>query len=99
VQQIQRIDFGHHFALKDQIHRAALSITLNIAEGFGRRSDREFSHFLNMAHGSASEVKAALYSARDACLISAAEFDALYRAADDVGKMTFGLSIVSQIFA
>lgn len=44
------------FTLRDQIRRASVSIMANIAEGFGRRSNKEFSNFLNMAHGSAAEV-------------------------------------------
>lgn len=43
--------------LKSQIQRAALSIMFNIAEGFGRRSSKEFINFLNISHGSASEVQ------------------------------------------
>lgn len=46
------------FSLKNQIRRASVSIMANIAEGFGRRSNKEFSNFLNMAHGSAAEVNA-----------------------------------------
>jgi len=45
------------YGLMSQIRRAATSIPINIAEGCGRRSDSEFSHFLNMAAGSSSEVE------------------------------------------
>lgn len=48
--------FSKDFTLRDQIRRASVSIMANIAEGFGRRSNKEFSNFLNMAHGSAAEV-------------------------------------------
>jgi four helix bundle protein len=37
----------------------------NIAEGFGRHSDKEFANFLNMAHGSTSETQSHLYVALD----------------------------------
>lgn len=86
--RIQSIAFGNNFSLKDQIQRAALSIALNIAEGFGRRTDMEFSQFLNQAHGSAAEVQTALYSALDGHYITQAKFEELYREADDLGKMT-----------
>ena len=89
--RIQRIDFGHNFALKDQIQRAVLSITLNIAEGFGRRSDLEFSQFLNQAHGSVAEVQSALYAARDGHYITEEEFKQMYRESDDIGKTTYSL--------
>ena len=51
--------------LRSQIQRAAVSIVSNIAEGFERRSDREFIHFLNIAKASAGEVRAQLYVSLD----------------------------------
>ncbi len=55
--------FAKDFGMRDQIRRAAVSIMLNIAEGFARKTDREFAQFLVIAHGSAAEVQAALYVA------------------------------------
>lgn len=45
------------FGLTNQIRRAVVSIPSNIAEGFGRGSDREFIHFLRIAKGSVAEVE------------------------------------------
>ncbi len=55
--------FARDYGLRSQIQRASVSIMANIAEGFGRRSDKEFANFLNMAHGSVSEVQSHLYVA------------------------------------
>ncbi len=55
--------FAQDYGLRGQIQRASVSIMANIAEGFGRRSDKEFANFLNMAHGSVSEVQSHLYVA------------------------------------
>ena len=48
------------FGFRDQILRAVVSISNNIAEGFDRGTDREFVRFLYIAKGSCSEVKSML---------------------------------------
>lgn len=45
------------YALTSQMRRSALSISANIAEGFGRGGDREKSNFYKFARGSAMETK------------------------------------------
>jgi four helix bundle protein len=45
------------FGLVQQLRRSAVSVPSNIAEGQGRRNDREFSHFLRIAHGSLREAE------------------------------------------
>ena len=52
------------YALTSQIRRAATSISANIAEGFGRRTAKDKSHFYTMAYGSILEVKNFLYLAQ-----------------------------------
>ena len=45
------------YGITSQIRRSAISIPSNIAEGCGRRTDKDFSHFLNIALGSAYELQ------------------------------------------
>ncbi len=56
VKEIYKIScqdlFGRDFVLKDQFRKAGISVILNVAEGFGRRTYKEFKQFLFIAHGS-----------------------------------------------
>ena len=63
------------FGLASQIQRAAVSITSNIAEGFGRQTIKEKVQFYYQAHGSLMEVKNQLILAKDLKYISNQEFD------------------------
>ena len=51
------------YSFKDQLFRATLSITNNIAEGFDRGSDKELRQFLIIARGSCAEVRSMLHIA------------------------------------
>lgn len=53
------------YVLSDQIRRAILSIALNIAEGWGRKTKKDFSRFISNAIGSCLEVIASLKIALD----------------------------------
>jgi four helix bundle protein len=52
--------FSRDFGMRDQIRRASVSIPTNIAEGFERSSRKEYLLFLNIAKGSAEEVRSLL---------------------------------------
>ena len=63
-------DFARDYALKDQIRRAAISVTANIAEGFERDGNREFMQFLSTSKGSCGELQDHLYTALDEAYIT-----------------------------
>ncbi len=74
----RQTDFARDFGLRDQIQRASVSIMANIADGFGRHSDREFANFLNFAHASVSETQSHVYVALDLGYVSDGMFKSLY---------------------
>jgi len=78
------------FCLRDQMRRASISVMANIAEGFGRKSKREFANFLNMSHGSAAEIQCHIYSSLDLNYISQS-FKMIYDHVEEVSKMIQGL--------
>jgi four helix bundle protein len=69
--------FSKDFGLRGQIQNAAVSIMSNIAEGFERGGNQEFSQFLYIAKGSCGEVRSQLYVAVDQGYISANESEEL----------------------
>jgi four helix bundle protein len=83
-------------ALVDQILRAVRSIGANVAEGFERNSRKEFSHYLSIAKGSASEVRAHLYHALDAGLLADPQFGQLCAQAEEVSRILHGLRAALQ---
>jgi len=85
-----RSTFNKDFGLKDQTRRCGVSIMANIAEGFGRKSKKEFAYFLNIAHGSAAELQSHLYIALDLGYIEEADFNDLYLECEEISKMILG---------
>ncbi len=53
-------EFARDYGLRDQIRRSSVSIMANIAEGFSRRSDKDFANFLNISRSSVAEVQSHL---------------------------------------
>jgi four helix bundle protein len=54
-------EFASHHGLRDQIERAAVSVSNNIAEGFERGTNNELLMFLYISRGSAGEVRSMLF--------------------------------------
>src|SRR3989344_4777875 len=63
------------YSFVDQIRRAVVSVTSNIAEGFGRRSYKEKLQFYNLAMGSLTEVENQIDISHDLGYISRASYD------------------------
>lgn len=75
------------FALRDQINRSSISIPSNIAEGFDRESNNQFSYFLKVAKGSAGELRTQLHIAKRRNYINEELFNKLYNDITHISKM------------
>ncbi len=86
------MDLVNDFGFKNQIQRASISISNNLAEGFERGSDRDFKRFLFIAQGSCSEVKSMLYVGVRLNYLKKDSYILLNQRVTEIGKMLFGLS-------
>ena len=77
--------------LCDQLQRAVVSISSNIAEGSGRSSDMDFAHFLEMAIGSANEVETQLLISKNLNYITQGQYDTLMSDLINIRKQLIGL--------
>lgn len=75
------------FGLTNQIRRAVVSIPSNIAEGFGRGSDREFVHFLRIAKGSTNEVETQILISEDLEYVNSNDAQAALSLCNEIIRM------------
>jgi four helix bundle protein len=83
--------FSKDYSFKDQIQRASVSVTNNIAEGFERLSNKDFKKFLYISKGSCGEVRSMLYLAKALGYINVIQLGSLYNQTVEVSKMLSGL--------
>lgn len=79
------------FCLTNQMRRAAISITSNIAEGFSRQSYKEKTQFYYVAQGSNTELQNQLLIAKDVGYLEQEGFDEIFNQALKVQKILNGL--------
>jgi four helix bundle protein len=82
--------FKRDFRLVNQMQAAAVSSMSNIAEGFSRRSNKEFIQYLYISKGSAAEVQSESYVALDQDYITQEDFQTIYEQAEIVSKKDSG---------
>ena len=88
----ERFPKEEKFGLTSQIRRAAISIPANVAEGDGRRSQKEFVHFLSSSQGSASELETELIIAHRLGYLDETTFAQLIASLEQMGRLITGLS-------
>jgi len=79
------------FSLTDQIRRAVVSVTSNVAEGFSRNSSKEKAKFFNTAIASLTEVQNQLLIARDLAYFTKEKFNQIAGQTVIVNKLLTGL--------
>ena len=82
---------GRDFKLADQLRSAVVSVMSNVAEGFDRRTPRDFRRFLIVAKASCAEVQSLLYVALDAGYLPGAEFESALSEARELSRVLGGL--------
>lgn len=85
----------YRFSLTDQLIRASLSISLNIAEGSSRTA-KDYQHFLRIAKGSCFECIPLLSIAKNLTLITNEEYERFFDILDHIAKM---ISLLSRTIA
>lgn len=75
------------FGLTSQIRRSSVSIPANIAEGFGRRSKKEFRRFLNISMGSLFEIQTELEVSYNLKYLEKETFEKLYQDTREIERM------------
>ena len=86
-----RFPKDEQYGLTNQMRRATVSIACNIAEGKGRRTDRDFVSFLYRARGSLMELQTQILIARELQYLSSEETKILLGKCDVVGRSLAGL--------
>lgn len=77
------------YGLTSQLQRAAVSILLNIAEGYVRNSKKDFARFMDMSLGSCAEVDVLLELAQELGYITHDRYNELEAIRSEVGKMLY----------
>ena len=79
------------FGLTNQMRRAAVSISSNLAEGSSRSSNADYARFVEIATGSVFEVVSQCFISKRQSLITDADFSLLYEQAEIISRMSSGL--------
>jgi four helix bundle protein len=74
-----------------QIRKAAFSVAANLAEGAGRKSDKDFSRFVSISYGSLMEVLTHVEIAHRLDYIKSGKFNEIREKAEEIAKMLSGL--------
>lgn len=75
------------YSLTSQLRRSALSVPLNITEGFARQNRKEHRHFLEIAYGSLKESSYLIEFSLKEGYLTQEEFDELFLASGEIARI------------
>ena len=85
------LPISEQYELTRQLKRAAYSVPVNIVEGSGRNSEKDFVHFLDISFGSILEVEYCTLLARDLSYLNSDLYNALFEKINNIKAMLIGL--------
>jgi len=88
---VSDLPLDERFGLISQIKRCSVSIPSNIAEGAGRKSKKEFIHFLSIANGSSTELQTQLFLCVRLKFLSQEKIKPVINLIDEIQKMNRSL--------
>ena len=88
---LKKFPAEERYAMSDQLRRASVSITSNIAEGINRYSVKDKSHFIEMSYGSLMEVSSQFEIAEELGYITAEEKLSMDQLIEEVARLLSGL--------
>lgn len=91
VEIYKHFENSKDYGFRDQIQRASVSVMNNIAEGFERKSNKEFRFFLYVAKGSCGEVRSMLILAQELNKINKDQAQPVQVLAEEISRMISGL--------
>ena len=85
----EKFPHAEEYGLKGQIRRAAVSVVLNIVEGYRRNSTKEFLRFLNISGASLTEVEACLEIAMDLSYLKNSDYQLIEEKRSEIEAILF----------
>ena len=90
-QMTEEFPSREHFGLANQLRRASVSVTSNIAEAFGRQNAREQTHFFHISLGSVKEIQNQILICRDLGYVDKSQFDKVASLTVECSRLVQGL--------
>lgn len=85
------------YGLSDQLRRAAVSVPSNIAEGYGRKTKKDFCHFLSISNGSCMEIETQLLICVQLKMLSDKDVENAVSSVNEISRMLTALILKTEL--